>query len=164
MARTKTTAKASAKSSSKACKASSKKTSSKKKSSKKSSKASKAAKPETKKRRYRAGTVALREIRKYQKSTDLLMQKQPFKRVMRRLVKDNAASDLRFQGTAVLALQEAAEAYLVGLLDKANLVAIHAGRVTIQKSDIECARAVRGEAPTEKEQKAHMARLQGENA
>jgi len=64
--------------------------------------------------RYRPGTVALREIRRYQKSTDLLMRKLPFQRLVREIAQD-FKNDLRFQGTAILALQEASEAYLVGL-------------------------------------------------
>jgi histone H3/H4 len=74
--------------------------------------------------------VALREIRKYQKSTDLLIRKAPFQRLVREVAQD-FKSDLRFQSTAVLALQEAAEAYLVGLFEDTNLCAIHAKRVTI---------------------------------
>ena len=62
--------------------------------------------------RYRPGTVALREIRRYQKSTDLLIRKLPFQRLVREIAQD-FKNDLRFQGTAILALQEAAEAYLV---------------------------------------------------
>ncbi|CAN0064397.1 unnamed protein product, partial [Heterosigma akashiwo] len=64
--------------------------------------------------RYRPGTVALREIRRYQKSTELLIRKLPFQRLVREIAQD-FKTDLRFQGSAVLALQEAAEAYLVGL-------------------------------------------------
>ncbi|CAL5426167.1 unnamed protein product [Camellia sinensis] len=64
--------------------------------------------------RYRPGTVALREIRKYQKSTELLIRKLPFQRLVREIAQD-FKTDLRFQSHAVLALQEAAEAYLVGL-------------------------------------------------
>mmetsp|Transcript_3752 Transcript_3752/g.14711 ORF Transcript_3752/g.14711 Transcript_3752/m.14711 type:complete len:198 (-) Transcript_3752:27-620(-) len=75
--------------------------------------------------RYRPGTVALREIRKYQKSTELLIRKLPFQRLVREIAQD-FKSDLRFQSTAILALQEAAEAYLVGLFEDTNLCAIHA--------------------------------------
>ena len=70
-------------------------------------------------RRYRPGTVALREIRKYQKSTDLLIRKTPFMRLVREIAQDYK-SDLRFQSTALLALQEASEGYLVGLFEDAN--------------------------------------------
>ena len=94
--------------------------------------------------RYRPGTVALREIRRYQKSTDLLIRKLPFQRLVREIAQD-FKSDLRFQGSAVLALQEAAEAYLVGLFDDTNLCAIHAKRVTIMPKDIQLARRIRGE-------------------
>ncbi|CAG9461819.1 unnamed protein product [Pedinophyceae sp. YPF-701] len=94
--------------------------------------------------RYRPGTVALREIRKYQKSTELLIRKLPFQRLVRQIALE-IKGDLRFQSTAVLALQEAAEAYLVGLFEDTNLCAIHAKRVTIMPKDIQLARRIRGE-------------------
>ena len=94
--------------------------------------------------RYRPGTVALREIRRYQKSTELLIRKLPFQRLVREIAQD-FKTDLRFQGSAVLALQEAAEAYLVGLFEDTNLCAIHAKRVTIMPKDIQLARRIRGE-------------------
>lgn len=94
-------------------------------------------------RRYRPGTVALREIRKYQKSCDLLIQKIPFQRLVREISQD-FKSELRFQSLAILALQEAAEAYLVGLFTDTNLCAIHAKRVTIQPKDLQLARRIRG--------------------
>merc|ERR1712000_59754 len=80
--------------------------------------------------RYRPGTVALREIRRYQKSTELLLRKLPFQRLVREIAQD-FKTDLRFQSSAVMALQEASEAYLVGLMEDTNLCAIHAKRVTI---------------------------------
>ena len=94
--------------------------------------------------RYRPGTVALREIRKYQKSTDLLIRKAPFQRLIREIAQDYE-TDVRFQSTAVLALQEAAEMYLIGLFEDTNLCAIHAKRVTIMPKDIQLARRIRGE-------------------
>jgi histone H3/H4 len=94
--------------------------------------------------RYRPGTVALREIRRYQKSTELLIRKLPFQRLVREIAQD-FKTDLRFQGSAVLALQEAAEAYLVGLFEDTNLCAIHAKRITIMPKDIQLARRIRGE-------------------
>ena len=94
--------------------------------------------------KYRPGTVALREIRKFQKSTDLLIRKLPFQRLVREIAQDFKA-DLRFQSQAVLALQEAAEAYMVGLFEDTNLCAIHAKRVTIMPKDIQLARRIRGE-------------------
>ena len=95
-------------------------------------------------RRFRPGTVALREIRKFQKSTDLLIRKLPFQKVVREIAGD-FKSDLRFQSQAVLALQEATEAYLVGLFEDTNLCAIHAKRVTIMPKDMQLARRIRGE-------------------
>ena len=94
--------------------------------------------------RYRPGTVALREIRRYQKSTDLLIRKLPFQRLTREIAQD-FKNDLRFQGTSILALQEASEAYLVSLFEDTNLCAIHAKRVTIMPKDIQLARRIRGE-------------------
>ena len=94
--------------------------------------------------KYKPGTVALREIRKFQKSTDLLIRKLPFQRLVREIATEYK-SDLRFQSQAVLALQEAAEAYLVGLFEDTNLCAIHAKRVTIMPKDIQLARRIRGE-------------------
>lgn len=94
--------------------------------------------------RFRPGTVALRDIRKYQKSTDLLIRKLPFQRLVREIAQEYKM-DLRFQSTAILALQEAAEAYLVGLFEDTNLCAIHARRVTIMPKDIQLARRIRGE-------------------
>jgi len=96
--------------------------------------------------RYRPGTVALREMRRYQKSTDLMIRKRPFQRLVREIAQ-NYKSDLRFQSSAILALQEASEAYLVGLFEDTNLCAIHAKRVTIMPKDIQLARRVRGERP-----------------
>ncbi|GEM10737.1 histone H3 [Rhodotorula toruloides] len=94
--------------------------------------------------RYKPGTVALREIRRYQKSTELLIRKLPFQRLVREIAQD-FKTDLRFQSSAIGALQEAAEAYLVSLFEDTNLAAIHAKRVTIQPKDIQLARRLRGE-------------------
>jgi len=92
----------------------------------------------------RAISEALREIRRYQKSTELLIRKLPFQRLVREIAQE-FKTDLRFQGSAVLALQEAAEAYLVGLFEDTNLCAIHAKRVTIMPKDVQLARRIRGE-------------------
>ena len=89
--------------------------------------------------RYRPGTVALRDIRRYQKSTELLIRKLPFQRLVREIAQD-FKNDLRFQTTAILALQEASEAYLVSLFEDTNLCAIHAKRVTIMPKDIQLVR------------------------
>jgi len=94
--------------------------------------------------RYRPGTVALREIRRYQKSTSLLLRKLPFQRLVRELAQD-FRPDFRFKSQALTALQEASEAYLVGLFEDTNLCAIHGKRVTISPKDIQLARRIRGE-------------------
>ncbi|XP_068082978.1 histone H3.3A-like [Anabrus simplex] len=116
---------------------------------------------------YRPGTVALREIRRYQKSTELLIRKLPFQRLVREIAQDfktffffargftraplrarptrPVKTVLRFQSAAIGALQEATEAYLVGLFEDSNLCAIHAKRVTIMPKDIQLARRIRGE-------------------
>ncbi|CAG99425.1 histone H3 [Kluyveromyces lactis] len=94
--------------------------------------------------RYKPGTVALREIRRFQKSTELLIRKLPFQRLVREIAQD-FKTDLRFQSSAIGALQESVEAYLVSLFEDTNLAAIHAKRVTIQKKDIKLARRLRGE-------------------
>ena len=109
--------------------------------------------PPAGKRRYKPGTVALREIRRYQRSTDLLISKLPFAHVVREVADDfiranydssASAVGLRWQSSAILALQEATEAYLVHLFEDANLCAIHAKRVTIMQRDIQLARRIRG--------------------
>jgi histone H3 len=94
--------------------------------------------------RYRPGTVALREIRQYQRSTELLIRKLPFQRLVKE-ISQLYRTDLRWQSTALLALQEAAEAYLVGLFEDTNLCAVHAKRVTITPKDIQLARRLRGD-------------------
>ena len=97
-----------------------------------------------KRHRYRPGTVALREIRRYQKSTELLLRKLPFQRLVREIAREIKA-DLRFQTSAVLAIQEASEAYMIGLFEDSHLCAIHAKRVTITPPDMQLASRIRGE-------------------
>ena len=96
------------------------------------------------KHRFKAGTVALREIRKYQKSTDLLIRKLPFQRLVREILQSNLnpGVEFRLQASAVAALQEASEAYLTSLFETSNLCAIHAKRVTIQPKDIRLTRRI----------------------
>ncbi|KAK6464300.1 histone-fold-containing protein [Scheffersomyces coipomensis] len=98
------------------------------------------------KRRYKPGTNALREIRQYQKSTDLLLRKLPFARLVKEVAENYIGADygIRWQSNAVLALQEACEAFLIHLLEDTNLCAIHAKRVTIMQKDIQLARRIRG--------------------
>lgn len=95
-------------------------------------------------RRWRPGTVALREVRRFQKSTDLLIQRAPFQRLVRE-VSGAQKEGLRFQSSAILAIQEATEAYVVGVLVDTNLACIHAKRVTIQPRDVQLAMRIRGE-------------------
>ena len=82
---------------------------------------------ERKKRRYKPGTVALREIKRYQKQTEMLLPRAPFQRLVRQIC-HNFDHELRFQSQALLALQEATEAYVVSLFEDTNLCAIHAKR------------------------------------
>lgn len=102
--------------------------------------------PQGKKRRYRPGTLALREIRRYQNNTDLLMAKLPFARLVREIAIQfrPQGEEMRWQSQALLALQESAEAFLVHLFEDTNLCAIHAKRVTIMQKDIQLARRIRG--------------------
>ena len=94
--------------------------------------------------RYRAGTAALKDIHHFQKSTALLIHKLPFQRLVRKIAQD-FKTDLQFQSVAILCLQEAVEAYLVGLFEDTNPCTIHAKRVTIMPKDIQLARRIRGE-------------------
>ena len=96
-------------------------------------------------RKFTPGTVALREIRRYQKSSDLLIPKMPFRRLVREIALSIYGVDhKRFQESSLSALQEAAESFLVNLLEEANLCAIHAKRITLQPKDITLARKIRG--------------------
>ena len=101
--------------------------------------------------RYRPGTVALKQIRRYQKSTELLIRKLPFQRLVWEIAADDEVirsplcGKLRFHSAVIMALQEALEAYLVGLFEDSNLCAIHAKRVTIMSKDIQLARRIYGE-------------------
>lgn len=98
------------------------------------------------KRRYKPGTLALKEIRRYQNTTHLLLLKLPFQRLIREVCQDvlPPGAPMRWQSTAVQALQEAAEAFLVRLMEDTNLCAIHAKRVTIMARDMQLARRLRG--------------------
>lgn len=118
---------------------------SKKKSKSVSKSPSKAKAPKDRKKpRFHPGTVALREIKRYQKSTSLLIPKAPFSRLVRNICAD-IDNDLRFAAQALMALQEAAEAYMVSVLEDAGLCAVHAKRQTVMKSDMMLARRIRGD-------------------
>lgn len=100
--------------------------------------------------RYRPGTVALREIRRYQKSTDLLIQKLPFQRVVREVTLEQKPlkidpKELRWQGPAILANQTAAEDYLTRQFEDANVCALHTKRCTVMPKDIQLVRRIKGE-------------------
>ena len=96
-----------------------------------------------KRRRYRPGTVALREIARYQKSTELLIRKIPFQRLVREVVqnlvfnKKELSFQPKFQSTAILALQEASEAFLVRMFEQVNDIAICGKLVTIQHKHVQ---------------------------
>ena len=96
------------------------------------------------KRRYRPGERALREIRFYQRNTDLLIRRLPFARLVREVQTYFFRKPYRWQAEAMVAMQEAAEAHLVGLFEDANLCTIHAKRVTIMPKDLQLARRIRG--------------------
>ncbi|EGC33862.1 hypothetical protein DICPUDRAFT_48717 [Dictyostelium purpureum] len=99
--------------------------------------------------RYRPGTVALREIRKYQKGSELLIKKLPFQRLVREITDDinRTTANIRYKSTALQALQEASEAYLVELFEDTNLCCAHAKRLTINIKDMKLALRIRGDKP-----------------
>ena len=97
-----------------------------------------------KQRKIQRGMQALKEIQKYQKWADLLIQRLPFQRLVREIMQ-RRREGLRFQSAAVLALQEAGEAFLVGLLEQASLCAIHVKWVTIMPKDIQLTQRIRGD-------------------
>ena len=96
------------------------------------------------KRRFKPGTVALREIKKYQRDVSNLIPRAPFQKLVRSIC-SGVDNELRFQSQALVALQEAAEAYVVGLFEDTNLCCLHANRQTVMKKDMELARRIRGD-------------------
>ena len=99
---------------------------------------------EDKAKKTRRGLKALKEIKKYQINMEMLIRRLPFQRVVKEIVQ-KVQEDLRLQSAATLALQEAGEMFLVGLLEQSNLCALHVKRVTIMPKDIQLARHVRGD-------------------
>ena len=104
--------------------------------------------------RYRPGMVALREIQHYQRSTENLIKKTPFQKLIREILQEyricpdgpgTPSVQVHFQSTAIAALQEAAENFIVGLFEDVNLLAVHARRVTIMPQDIRLALRIRGD-------------------
>lgn len=115
------------------------------KAAKKTSALLRAQKGNRKPHRYRPGTVALREIRRYQKNTENLIRKLPFQRLVREIAqKQNRTKDYRFQPAAIAAMHEASEAYLVMLFEDSNLCALHAKRVTVMPKDLDLAMTIKG--------------------
>mmetsp|Transcript_820 Transcript_820/g.3740 ORF Transcript_820/g.3740 Transcript_820/m.3740 type:complete len:139 (-) Transcript_820:173-589(-) len=100
--------------------------------------------PDRKRRRYKPGTLALKEIRKFQKSTELLIRKAPFCRLVREISNEVSPEPFRYTAESLLAIQEATEDFLVHLFEDCNLCAIHAKRVTIMPKDLQLARRIRG--------------------
>ncbi|KAK7275343.1 hypothetical protein RIF29_16456 [Crotalaria pallida] len=97
-----------------------------------------------KKRRYRPGSVALREIRQFQKTFHLLIPAAPFIRLVKQITNNVSRNVSHWTPEAMVALQEAAEDLLVHLFEDGMLCAIHARRVTLMKKDIELARRLGG--------------------
>lgn len=97
-----------------------------------------------KSRRFHPGTVALREIKRYQKTTDRLIQRSPFQRLLKEVLHD-INPELRMQNLATIALQEASEAFLTNLFEDSNLVAIHGKRTTVTDKDLKLVCRIRGE-------------------
>jgi histone H3/H4 len=90
-----------------------------------------------KKHRYKPGTVALREIRRYQKSTDTLIRRLPFQRLCRQICRElTSGHEIRFQSAALRAIQEATEAYILTIFENARLSSIYAKRSTILPRDL----------------------------
>eukprot|EP01059_Diplonema_ambulator_P000250 TRINITY_DN101_c0_g1_i1.p1 TRINITY_DN101_c0_g1~~TRINITY_DN101_c0_g1_i1.p1 ORF type:complete len:144 (+),score=83.13 TRINITY_DN101_c0_g1_i1:62-493(+) len=116
----------------------------KSKKAKKEKKAKKSKKEEGKTRRWRPGTVALREIFKLQKTSKLLLQKAPFQRMVRELM-NGYKTNLSFKPSALEAVQEAAESYMVGLFQAAVMMQIHRRKQTLNHLDLSIARRIRGE-------------------
>jgi histone H3 len=95
--------------------------------------------------RWCPGTLAAREIRKFQKTTDILIRKAPFQRLLREIVQDmSRKSDLRMQSTALLALQEAAEYFMVDVFNNTNLCLQHSKHKTIMHKDLVLAFCIQG--------------------
>jgi histone H3 len=98
--------------------------------------------PKMRKQRKRR-RKAINEIRKYQSTAELLIPKAPFERVVRGIAQD-CQPDIKFRTTALMALREAAEAFIVGTIEDGNLCTIHADRVTLMARDLALARRIRG--------------------
>jgi histone H3/H4 len=96
------------------------------------------------KKRFRPGDRWRKEIQMYQRSTDLLIRKLPFARLVKEVTNDVHPYSFRWTVNAMEALQEASEAFLVQLIEDGNLCAIHAKRVTLMTRDLQLAQRIRG--------------------
>jgi histone H3 len=95
--------------------------------------------------RWPLGTVALREIPKFQKTTDLIIRKAPFQCLVQEIVHNiSRKSDLQMQSTALLVLQEAAEYFMGDVFSNINLFAQYSKRVTIKVKDLDLACHIQG--------------------
>jgi histone H3 len=114
--------------------------------------------------RYHSGAVALRKIRRYQKSTNLLIRKLPFQCLLREITQDiTSPGYMKYTSAAILANQEASEAYLTGLFEDSNLCAIHSKCVTIMRKDIRLSRRIRGETYPEIKSQKKAPKIQSKN-
>ena len=104
--------------------------------------------------RYHSGLLGLQEIHRYQQSTDSLIRKTPFNKLIKEISQEyrvcpdgpgTPSVQVRFQSTALVALQETAENFLVGLFEDVNLLAVHAKRVTVMPHDIRLALGICGD-------------------
>ena len=104
--------------------------------------------------RYCPGLLALCEIRRYQQSTESLIRRTPFNKLIKEISQEyricpnglgTPSVQVHFQSTALAALQEAAENFLVGLFEDVNLLAAHAKRVTVMPRDIRLALRIQGD-------------------
>ena len=101
------------------------------------------AKP-VKKRAFKPGQLAIKEIKRLQEKTQVIIPRLPFQRLVRDICRTRNP-DTRFSSQALQALQEAAESYLTGMFEDSLLCALHAKRVTVMVKDIQLARRIRGE-------------------
>ena len=114
--------------------------------------------------RYRSGTGALREVCRYQKLTNLLIHKLSFQCILREITQDiTSPGYMKYTSAAILADQEASEAYLTGLFEDSNLCAIHSKCVTIMRKDIRLSRRIRGETYPEIKRKKTAPEIQRKN-
>jgi histone H3 len=95
-----------------------------------------------KKQHQRSKSKQIREIKKYQSTTDLLLPKAPFERLVREIAQAKQP-DIKFRPAAIEALQEASEALLIGMMEDGLLCTVHAQRVTLMRKDLELAERIR---------------------